>query len=710
MLPLRPLAAALLLALGSQTAWAFDASVFQVLDAQSLPSAQAFIALPDEEKQSIALEHLGNDTDTQAVWQIILLGQLNQHPQEADALKVMLDANENRESLSSDGRMDATEAVAQLCFLQLQQPTATDINAEQQILGDTLQEVCAGTLAPILHEPEVFQWFLHAIQDDKHPAVRTAALTNTGSLDALTPAQNKQMQDVLVPPYFDGDSDDTQGISALLQKAASDTLKEAVFAGIQKQLPTAKPKALPEIFHALLAVNTPASLDSFWENVWKNPKQNLPAARQALSDYVSDAQEERFPQYLHDKVIAQVEDKQDIRLAAVYLSLATPLEGDWQHGVDLISKIEGISATLPKDAETQAVLKYVLLQAAGIEYLNEAKNLRKTQHWLDTAKAINGEPLSWYLHLTDEKDEKRADQWADFQGIQQVYDTGQLPALAAWVEDGTKPAEPFRDLHLRIYSLVTDMTVTDRLWHDPKTGAALLMDDGGQLAYFNGWEIANAESPVKMHPISSDADAGKPTLRSPLEVWFTYLFSALDSDSGNTATMRMDEFTVGEKAADERLLFAKLDDGESAAFPDYIEYVRYGAEIMLNIDARDGIQQYLLVHPTPIQAAQWMAALAKQAPPNTEAHPLWHRTVDEAVMPLPRRYQHPADADKDEITLSPLYADKGFAYVSDELDCTKPLKPEALEQQSAAFSKAEYALYQQGYRMVGIAHDNHCVE
>ncbi|OQX01978.1 MAG: hypothetical protein BWK73_44270 [Thiothrix lacustris] len=698
------LAIACVLVLSHTVAWGFDPSVFKTLDTQSPVVAKAFMALPAAEKQRLALEYMPVEQEANPAWQGFLLAYLSHQHQEPAVWERIDSAYRDLIPLPvNEMTSDEAQAHAQLCLLQLQQFSAVDVDdhAEDEVQTG-LKTVCGARLSPIIRDPAVFAWFLKIVQQPfPDYNLHRNVLAGLTSVDALSLAQRQQLRDAIVVMLFPPNGEDASYISLLIKQAGDEQFKQALLLTLQERLAKTKTPVTPAVFGALLAIDSPQSVDVLWDMLWKNPSKQLPAVREALADYV-DYNETTFSEHLHSKVLAQVEAKHDIRLAAVYLYLTTGTDSDWQHGVALVDTLEALVPQLPNDAETQAVLKYVYLQAAGTQYLGSDAPLGKTQQWLLAAENIPGKPLSWYAHLTGEKGEFRADQRSDFAGIQHAYETQQLPTLVAWVDEKQKPAAPFRDVGLGVYGLLTGTTIKNRLWHNADTGAALLLDDTEQLSYFNGFEIENSVAPVKMYTLSTDKNAGKPTLRSPLESWFAYAFSALSAKDNTPQTMRMDEFAVGEKQVNERLLFA---DESGAEYPLYIEYVRYGAEILLNIDGKEGIQQYVVVHPTPAAATAWMASLAKQAPVNNVASSLWYHVVDKAVMPLERQYRH-ADIEEDK-RLSPLYATDHFER-PDTWDCHQPPQADAAVPRTAAFAGAEYALYQMGYRMVSIVHDSRC--
>lgn len=696
------------LTLLSQTAWAFDAAVFQRQDAESAAAAKQFLALPAAQRQQLALEHVGNDQKTAPTWQVFLLAYLSSQPQTAsDWVRIQEIENDRPHLNSADLLADEQAANYQLCFLQLQQPNTplTGEHSDQLDLRNGLDSICVAQVLDVAHQPDVFAWLLARLNAEKHPQ-RQAIFDDSMAMDKLDPAQTQQLRKTLSAQFFDKDTDDTNGISTFLSNNANEALLNPFVSDLQEGLAKASEEQIPNVLRTLVALDTTDAAQAFWKTLWDNPSRYFKAAHETLmADYSDQDEGELFPETLHEAALKRLDDQADVRFLASYLFLLVNAEGgDWQHVREALEKLEAISEKAPEDAETQAVLKYVYLQAAGARYQDdEEPSLSDTLKWLDKAKAIPGEPLSWYLHAsakTMDWEEERLDQRSEFAPMETLHANGQLKALVAWHDHEKKPDKPFTDLPLEIYNFLTDSTVVARPWHNTATGAALLLDDEGKLRYFDGYEQTTSAMPFSIQPIDNKAE--RPNLRSPLGIWFIYFFGKVTSHQNGPVTLaNLDESL---QHMDQRLLFSPTDNFSNGD-NRYLEYVRYGAHVMLNADVDGDMYSHWLTFPAVADAEQWLTQVQSSA--SVKAQPLWHwLNDDEKPQVLARHYHHPSTGD--ELILSPLYADSEFRYT--KLDCGKEIKPATLEQQVTAFAQAEYALFQQGYTLSNIIADSTCEE
>ena len=700
------------LTLLSQTAWAFDASAFQRQDAQSVTAAEQFLALPAAQRQQLALEYMGNDQATAPTWQVFLLAYLSSQPQNANDWELIQAAENDRPHLDSSVMLPAEQAAnQQLCFLQLQQPYDPELDKEDdEQLSDqrdkraSLDTVCIAQVLDVAQQPEVFAWLLARLNAENHPQ-RQAIFDYSVTVDKFDPAQTQQLRKTLAAQYFDKDDNDTYGISTFLGNSADEALLNPFVSDLQEGLAKATEEQIPRILETLVALDSTDAAQAFWNTVWDNPARYFRIAHETLMAEYSD-QDELFPEALHTAALKHLDEQSDVRFMASYLFLLVNAEGgDWRHVRETVEKLEAISEKAPDDPETQAVLKYVYLQAAGARYLDdEERSLGDTLKWLDKAKTITAEPLSWYLHASNgsmDWEEERPDQRSTFAPVKALHADGQLAALVAWHDNQQKPEKPFTDLPAEIYSVFTDSTVVARPWHDAATGAALLLDNAGELSYFDGYEQNTAAMPFSAQPIDNSVE--KPTVRSPLAIWFEYIFQILTANQDGPVTLAsLDEAL---QRADQRLLFSPSDNwgnGDSR----YLEYVRYGSQVMLNAEVKGEVHSYWLRFPAATDTTRWLTQLQQPSATGLKAQPLWHWVNDEKPQVLARHYRH--FSTEDELILSPLYADSEFRYT--ELDCSREVKPAALEQQAAAFAQAEYALFQQGYMLSKIIADSACVE
>lgn len=699
------------LTLLSQPVWAFDTTVFQRQDLGSAAAASGFLALPAKQQQALALENSGADKQTTPLWQLFLLSWLSNQPQTAENWKQIAQAAYDRPYLGVADLPEAgQEASAALCFLQLQQPLnpalrgkgqANGQYAEQLELRQRLRAECVAPALRHVRQPPVFQWMLGKLEG-KPDNERAAILQGGIAADALDAAQTSQLRETLFTQLVDADSGDTDNIATFLYRTGNDSLTDAWVGDVQAALPRAQPQQIPAMLETLVGVDNRAAADVFWTTLWQDPKRYFAAASTVLKQAYLDM-EEAFPGNLHTSALARLEEQADVRFLATYVYLLITAEGSgWEHVADVIGKLDTLSATAPKDAETQAVLKYAYLQAAGFQYLDsEHRSLSQTLAWLDKAKAIPGEPLSWFLHASGETaPEERADQLEAFGGLQKLYDSGQLKVIVDWQDQQIRPAEPLRQLPLGVYSALAEKTVVARPWYDPNTGAALLLDDSGTLSYFDGFQLAADGEPFPWRRI--DAKVETPNLRSPLEVWFAHFFRILTASADDVVAMTA--FAKETRQADERLLVESAGVVETEG-SDYLEYVRYGAEVLLNADVNGKVQQFWLTLPSAGQASAWLAGVAEHSAGLLISQPLWH-WEGRTLYLRTRHYQHPDQ--EEEVILNPLYADKAFRY--EKADCQQPLNPEALAQQAAAFAQEELALYRQGYVLTLISPNYDCVE
>nr|CAA6826584.1 MAG: Unknown protein [uncultured Thiotrichaceae bacterium] len=758
------LSAALLLALCSHVA-AFDASIFQTLDDKSETTANAFLALPTVEANKLALKHvqLTGDEQTLYPWQVFLLTHLSRQtltPEQWTLLQEnTLIANLEGEDYEHSGQINKQltqvgNKTEPLCFAQLKiapMPAKEGNNGAQekqataqQETFDATQRACIPQLTAILDREDVFSWYMDSIENQKYINDTAELFKQNGLFSRVAfgmkqganfdDFSSEQQQKIITAwlPYFFGEKDtfsfNPQSIAQILKSNDEDFSNKFVNAideKLSEQLPNEE--ALLNLLKGVLGIESKQSAELFWKLAWQKPelKGKLNIFKEALTEnYRSDNTDESFPESLHKAARQLMKEGKDIRFADVYLFLIGESEGGvWNdEHIATIKLLNDIAPDLADDAETQGVLKNAYREAAAIEFFTEVKHLEKTKEWLDKAAAIEAEPISWFNHLTGETKEGQY-QHADFKSIAALHKKQQLSQLSDWVEHKNKPQQPFTELPLDLYELFTGTTSQNRLWHNTENGHALILDTNGAIHYLDGYGIVQPKpEQLKVSRIapgdyageaSDSSSGGTPTLTSSMDEWIEYAVRYISGENNETPELSSRgilHFANNTQAAKERLLFTQLNNGELSSYPDYLEYARHDHEILVMADVDSEINQYLITLPDADTAIQWMQNLALKAPANTRTAKLWYKdsgSADEEEHGIMiREYVH-SDEDEEDKLLTALHPQAGFDY--SENGCTE-FKAAELGKQPADFYQKELALYQQGYVLERIYHDESCVE
>ncbi|PID64998.1 MAG: hypothetical protein CR962_00430 [Gammaproteobacteria bacterium] len=759
---------ALLLLTLAGNAFAFDASVFQKVDESSAENAKTFLALPVREAKELALKHvqLTGDEQTKYPWQLFLLTYLSNQTLTPGQWK-QLQENSLLANLAEDESERQSQVIeeiagqesSRLCFAQLQmtqRPEGEKVElsedqekqvSEQQNIFSLAQSACLSQLTPILQQEDVFNWYIGTVDDNRYLSQTIMLFMQNGLLHrlffgarqgvSLAEFSDEQQQKLITAwlPYFlekkNGHLFTPDRIANVLKsndKKFSSKFIDAVEKELSEQPPTNEEK-LVKILHGLLQFDSEKSSESFWKLAWKTPslKDKLGAFKTALgNEYNAGENDKNFPEVLHSAARKLIKEDKDIRFADTYLFLVGETEGGFWNDehIAAIRLLDEMAPDLADDAETQGVLKNTYQEAAAIEFFFEVKHLEKTKDWLDKASAIGVEPISWFKHVTGEHI-KGLYQHEDFKSIVALQKKQQLSQLSMWVEHKKRPEKPFTDLPLDLYELFTDTIPLNRIWHNPENGHALILDDDGGMHYFDGYAVIQPTAEqlkiARIIPGDYTGEAegpqeqdGSPTLTSSMDAWIKYAVRYFFGEAGNTPKLSSRgilDFANDAQPAQERLLFVVLHDGELSSYPEYLEYVRHGHEIMLMADVDSKINQYIITLPDEATAMQWMQDLAGKAPINTQKAHLWYKSsgspeYEQQHGIMLREYVHSDDEREDKL-LTALHPEAGFDYNAH--GCSK-FRADELEKHQKAFNQKELELYQQGYVLERIYHDESCVE
>lgn len=742
---------ALLTLLFSTPVAAFDETKLSRFDKFSPKHGETFLALPAEQRQQLAFKYLQQDKLPPS-WAFFLLADLSTQALDEKTLatyndlklyKTLTKKDHKADDWVSEQLEDDGKPAAELCFIRLQQtPTEALPDSTQEDILATLDQVCVHALTVIAQRPDVMEWVITGIEDELHPHhdrldtfFSQAGLMsrmffgqrNGYEVGKLTESQQQRLIDAYIKRVFVPNEATDERLSLWHVEQLSSIVKDTEDKAFQQryiealaQQTLANTDDVKRVMRALLDFNDqePAAR-LFWERGWQHEHADTEALFDTLQEeYGAEALDEVFPEALHEAAQRHIKTHNDLKFAATYMYFIYHAEGgdDWENGLSTADTVLALTGQLSdeqqKDADTDRLLKYIYLQAAGMQYQQDAYALDKTITYLDAASAITAEPLSWYAYITEEKDEERLDQDSDFAAIKQLHTDGQLASIAQWKKDKTPPKKPFKNLTLDTYALFTENSIKYRLWHNADTGEALLLDDNGIIQVFDGYGVNDAHDPeIQFIRLNNEKtySGERPKLTAELDEWIEYAAKHLFSSEAaqKTPSRLITEFvtTLGDSPLQERLLFAEVDtDGYIASYPDYLEFNRYGQHLLINADIDGSIQQYALTFAAENDATAWMNQLASKTPAQLKRIGLWYRhdeDGDEGV--ITRHYEHPNDYDQPSITLSALKAD--FTHPD---ECTTPIEPDQLTPSPTAFSQREMELYAKGYYMTGIFHAEEC--
>lgn len=743
---LKKILASLLLIAISHSAWGLDTQEFQQVSVDSQQTAQEFLQLPSTQGKELALQQLNLYTETAYPWQVFFLSWLLQQNLSA-ADSTNLDNTPLYRALSTDTLANTQQIFKELqqspassqglCLAQLQQPLNAALSSVKRDTLQSLQTACLYNLHDRLADDEIFAWLLRTLQLSQHPYqssilnlfIQQSLLTQVllkrelaFDISQLSQQQHQQLLDVLLPHSFTPQTHqaestnqglDAQQIGTFIKHSKNPAFQQQFLEKLQQHLQEQPPSESQQQLAALqglLAIETLPSARLFWQLSWQNPAQTLPLAKQALAQrYYSAANNSNYPTSLH-KAAREYARTQDIRFTAAYLHLVKNTEGgEWTNeSVRILDALPTLTANLATDQQTQAVLKYVYLQAAGFRYYSDIAQLSKTKSLLDKAYSIPGEPLSWYQHLTGET-EQRIDQESDFTGINLLYRNRQLQAMSDWIEHQRKPTQPFRDMSLDLYDLFLNNYILARPWHDPETGEALLLDEQGQLFFFNGYEVSN-DTPFRAYHLSaiSTTEPRNNDLTTLVSTWFQEMLYWLLDIPHPLGQQSIEEFSAERDSnATERLLFEQHSPAAATPYLSYLEYVRYANTVLLNATDIEGkVHQYQLELEDTDSAQQWLTKLRQHPPLHSQATNPWVYQDATLHSVIVREYRHADNVQYPDILLAASQPQQDFHYRLGT--CLATSQPSELQQHHNAFSQQELQLYQQGYYLERLYYDEEC--
>lgn len=736
---------------------AFDETKLMRFDKFSPQHGAAFLQLPTEQRQQIAFKYLQDDDmhdDLPPSWAFFLLADLSTQAlddatleayQNLPLYETLADKDDNADDWVVEQLDDAGKPAAELCFIRLQHvsdDTEELPDSTQEDVLATLDQVCVHALTSIAQRPEVMEWVITGIEDEMHPHhdrldtffSQTGLMSrmffgrrNGYDVGELTTGQQQRLIDAYIKRIFIPNATTEERISLWQVEQLGGTIKDTEDDDFQQRFIAALEKQtlnnaddVKRVLRALLDFNDQENAAAlFCARGWQHEHADPEALFTVLQDeYGAEARDKLFPKALHKAAQQAIKARNDLKLAATYMYFIYHAEGGdyWDNGLSTAETVLALANNLPPaqqdDAETKGLLKYIYLQAAGMQYQQDTNALDEIITYLDAASKLDAEPLSWYAYVTEEEDEERLDQDSDFAAIKQMHSNGQLASIAQWQKDKTRPAKPFKHLIPNTYSLFTETSIKYRLWHNENTGEALLLDENGVIQVFDGFGVNDEHNTaIQFTRLSNKKtySGERPKLTAELDEWIEYaarhLFSS--EEARKTPSRLITEFvtTLDELPLQERLLFAEVDtDGYIASYPDYLEFNRYGQHFLINVDIDGSIQQYALTFTTEADAKSWMTTLASETPAQLKRIGLWYRhdeDGDEGV--ITRHYEHPDDYDQPSVTLSALNAD--FTHPD---ECTTAIVADTLAPSPTAFSQRELELYAKGYYMTGIFHAEEC--